>query len=254
MTMIRLIPRLDIKGPNLIKSIQLEGLRVIGDPGVFAKKYYDGGADELIYMDTVASLYGRNSLKNLISKAVEDVFIPITVGGGIRTVDDAREILRSGADKIAINTAAVNRPEIIKELVKEFGSQSMVISIEAKIISKNKWEVFIENGRQKTDLDVIDWAKKAEDFGIGEILLTSIDREGTRKGFDIELIKKVQEVISIPLIVSGGMGSPKDLIETVKQTGVKAVSMADAIHYNRYSLKEIKNAAISANIEVRNLI
>ena len=248
---IRIIPRLDIKGPNLIKSIQLEGLRVIGDPNIFAKKYYNDGADELLYMDSVASLYGRNSLEGLISKAVENVFIPITVGGGIRTIENAKEILRSGADKIAINTAAVKNPKIINELVKKFGSQSIVISIEAKNMSKNKWEVFIENGRQKTGLDVIEWAKLCESLGVGEILLTSIDREGTRRGFDVELTKKVRERINIPLIASGGMGKPDDIIDIVKNGEANAVSMADIIHYNRYSLKDIKNSASKAGIEVR---
>ena len=248
---IRIIPRLDIKGPNLIKSIQLEGLRVIGDPNIFAKKYYNDGADELLYMDSVASLYGRNSLKGLISKAVENVFIPITVGGGIRTVENAKEILRSGADKIAINTAAVKNPKIISELVKKFGSQSIVISIEAKNMSKNKWEVFIENGRQKTGLDVVEWAKLCESLGAGEILLTSIDREGTRRGFDVELTKKVRERINIPLIASGGMGKPDDIIDIVKNGEANAVSMADIIHYNRYSLNAIKKFASKAGIEVR---
>ena len=185
MKRVRIIPRLDIKGPNLIKSIQFEGLRVIGDPNSFAKKYYHEGADELLYMDSVASLYGRNSLKDLVSKAAKDVFIPITVGGGIRSIETATDILRNGADKVAVNTAAVKNPKLINELVKKFGSQSIVISIEAKHTSDNKWEVFIENGRERTGLDVVKWVKQCESLGAGEILLTSIDKEGTGKVFDI---------------------------------------------------------------------
>ena len=210
MKKIRIIPRLDIKGPNLIKSIQFEGLRIIGDPNTFAKKYYKEGADELLYMDVVASLYGRNSLMDLISNAVKDVFIPITVGGGIRSIENAGEVLRSGADKVAVNTAVVKNPKLITQLKDKFGSQSIVVSIEAKKID-NGWEAYTENGREKTGLDVIHWAKKCSNMGAGEILLTSVDREGTRKGFDLELINEVKKHINIPLIVSGGMSSPKDI-------------------------------------------
>tara|TARA_B100000768_G_C11220939_1_gene350489 strand:+ start:286 stop:1053 length:768 start_codon:yes stop_codon:yes gene_type:complete len=252
MKRIRIIPRLDIKGPNLIKSIQFEGLRVIGDPNSFAKKYYHEGADELLYMDSVASLYGRNSLKDLVSKAAKDVFIPITVGGGIRSIETATDILRSGADKVAVNTAAVKNPKLINELVKKFGSQSIVISIEAKHTSDNKWEVFIENGRERTGLDVVKWVKQSESLGAGEVLLTSIDKEGTGKGFDIELLKNVQKVINIPLIASGGMGKPKDLLEIVMNLNVNAVSMANIIHYNKFSIKNIKDFAQKNNIAVRN--
>tara|TARA_Y100000590_G_scaffold391909_1_gene468950 strand:- start:95 stop:853 length:759 start_codon:yes stop_codon:yes gene_type:complete len=247
---VRIIPRLDIKGSNLIKSIQFEGLRVIGDPNDFAKKYYEDGADELLYMDVVASLYGRNSLMDLISKAVKNVFIPITVGGGIRTIEDAGEVLRSGADKIAINTAAIKNPKLITQLVNKFGSQSIVVSIEAKKIG-NDWEAYIENGREKTGLDVIYWAKKSADLGAGEILLTSVDREGTRKGYDLELIKGVQNKIKIPLIVSGGMSDPKDAVKAVVNGHASGVSMADILHYKRFNLKQIKKVAIENNLNVR---
>ena len=203
MRKLRLIPRLDIKGPNLIKGIQLEGLRVIGDPNLFALKYYENGADELLYMDSVASLYGRNNLQDLITKAVKNVFIPITVGGGIRSVKNAYEMFRCGADKIAINTAAVKNPLFLKELVKEFGSQSIVISIEAKKNSENKWEVYTECGRERTGLDVIEWANKCVSSGVGEILITSVDKEGTCKGFDIELTKELTNKFNVPIIACG---------------------------------------------------
>jgi len=182
---LRIIPRLDIKGKNLIKGVQLEGLRVMGDPHQFALKYYRAGADELVYMDIVASLYGRNNLSDIIKRAADQVFIPITVGGGIRSVDDARHILRYGADKVAINTAAIARPDLISEVARRFGSQAMVLSIEAKQVAPGKWEAYTDNGRERTGLDVLEWVRKGVEMGAAEILLTSVDREGTRKGFDI---------------------------------------------------------------------
>ena len=245
MRKLRLIPRLDIKGPNLIKGIQLEGLRVIGDPNLFAIKYYENGADELLYMDSVASLYGRNNLQELITKAVQDVYIPITVGGGIRSLKDAYEMFRCGADKIAVNTAAVKNPNLITELVKEFGSQSIVISIEAKKISEDKWEVYTECGREKTGLDVMEWAKNCVDLGIGEILITSVDKEGTvKKGFDIELNKKLTDRFNTPIIASGGMGNNEHLFELIENTNIDAVCIASVLHYEKSSIKEIRNACL----------
>ena len=250
MRKIRLIPRLDIKGENLIKGIQLEGLRVIGDPNKFAKKYYDLGADEILYMDSVASLYGRNNLSSLIKKTTKDVFIPITVGGGIRSVKDAYDIFISGADKIAVNTAAVKNPRLISDLVEKFGSQSIVISIEAKKINNNNWEVFTDCGREKTGIKVVDWVKKSTKLGAGEILLTSVDREGMLNGYDIDLIKSVSNEIQIPLIVSGGMSKASDILAAVKG-GADAISMASVIHYNKVSLKEIRKVALDNKIDVR---
>ena len=185
MSNIRLIARLDIKGPNLIKGIHLEGLRVIGDPQEFAVRYYRQGADELLYMDVVASLYGRNNLSDIVQRAVRNVFVPITVGGGIRNLDDVRHILRCGADKVAINTAAVARPELVREVSRRFGAQCTVLSIEAKQQGPGKWEAYTDNGRERTGLDVVEWARRGAELGAGEILLTSVDREGTRKGFDV---------------------------------------------------------------------
>lgn len=188
---IRLIPRLDIKGPNLIKGIQLEGLRVIGDPQQFAQRYYEQGADELLYVDVVASLYGRNSLEDIVRRAARDIFVPLTVTGGIRSAQDVRQMLRSGADKIGINTAAIKRPELIREISRKFGSQCMVLSIEAKSVGPRRWEAYTDNGRERTGLDVLQWAQRGVELGAGEILLTSVDREGTREGFDIELVAAV---------------------------------------------------------------
>lgn len=248
---IRLIARLDIKGPNLIKGIHLEGLRVIGSPNEYALKYYQQGADELIYMDCVASLYGRNHLSDIIKSAAKNIFIPMTVGGGIRTVDDVTEILRAGADKVAINTAAVENPKLISEIAQRFGSQCLVLSIEAKQISTNKWEVYTNNGREKTGIDVVDWVKQAVHLGAGEILLTSIDREGTRKGFDISLVKAVTEVVSVPVIASGGMGKMEDLLGVVNEGEADAVAMADIIHYNRATIGEIRSKALNSGLKLR---
>ena len=205
-----MIARLDIKGPNVIKGVHLEGLRVVGEPNEFALMYYEQGADELVFMDTVASLYGRNHLGEIIKKkAAENIFIPMTVGGGIRGVNDALDILRCGADKIAINTSAVSTPSLITEISNALGSQAVVLSVEAKMIADNKWEVYTDNGREATGLDVVDWVQKGESLGAGEILLTSVDREGTRKGFDLSLISAVTSVVNIPVIASGDLANPK---------------------------------------------
>lgn len=253
MSNLRIIPRLDIKGSNLIKGIRLEGLRVIGDPQEYAVKYYRAGADELIYMDVVASLYGRNNLSDIISRAAENVFIPITVGGGIRSVDDARHILRSGADKVAINTAAVARPELISEVANRFGSQAMVLSVEAKQTAPGKWEAYTDNGRERTGLDAIEWVQRGVALGAGEILLTAIDREGTRQGFDLDLIRQVSQSVTVPIIASGGMGSTDDLVAAAREGLADAVAMADVLHYNRLSLHDIREAALTAGLEVRKI-
>ncbi|HIG0328907.1 TPA: glycosyl amidation-associated protein WbuZ [Legionella pneumophila] len=251
MSNVRLIARLDIKGPNLIKGVHLEGLRVVGNPNEYATQYYSQGADELIYMDTVASLYGRNNLSEIVKTTAENVFIPITVGGGIRNVDDAKQLLRCGADKVAINTAATKNPTLISDIARRFGSQCVVLSIEAKRTVNGRWEVMTDNGREHTGMDVVDWARNGEEFGAGEILLTSIDQEGTRKGFDLELVKQVSSMVSIPVIASGGMGKLEDLTEVVCESKADAVAMADVLHYKRISLPEIRKHALDNGIHVR---
>jgi cyclase len=248
---IRLIARLDIKGPNLIKGVHLEGLRVIGDPRDHARRYYEQGADELIYMDIVASLYGRNSLHEIVSRTARDVFIPLTVGGGVRSVDDVRQLLRAGADKVAVNTAAVKRPELIAEIARAFGSQCTVLSIEAKRTGAQRWEAYTDNGRERTGLDVLEWARRATALGAGEILLTSVDREGTRSGFDVELMKAVTATANVPVIASGGMGSIEHLVDVCRDGGVDAVAMADVLHYRRMTLPEIRDGARSRGLDVR---
>jgi len=250
---LRLISRLDIKAPNLIKGVHLEGLRVIGDPQEHARRYYQAGADELIYLDIVASLYGRNNLTDLVRYTAENVFIPLTVGGGLRSLGDVETMLRNGADKVAINTAATKRPELIGEVARRFGSQCMVLSIEAKRAGDGSWEAYTDNGREHTGLDAIEWARRGQALGAGEILLTSIDQEGTRKGFDVELCRTVSATTSIPVIVSGGMGTIDHLVEVVVEGGADAVAIADALHYNRMTLGEIRSAAAVAALPVREL-
>lgn len=247
----RLIARLDIKGSNLIKGIHLEGLRVIGQPNEYAKLYYEQGADELIYIDCVASLYGRNSLGEIVQSAAQDVFIPMTVGGGIRSIDDATHLLRCGADKVAINTAAVADPSLISDIARRFGSQCMVLSIEAKRSGPDRWEVFTDNGREDSGMDVIEWVKRGVALGAGEVLLTSVDREGTRKGFDISLIRAVANEVSVPVIASGGMGVPEHMVEVVLTGGADAVAMADILHYRRATIEDIRGTARNAGIHVR---
>lgn len=247
---LRLIARLDIKGPNLIKGVHLEGLRVIGDPHLYAHRYYEQGADELVYMDVVASLYGRNSLHDVVRRTAHNIFVPLTVGGGLRSIDDVREMLRAGADKVAINTAAVRRPELIAEVARKFGSQCMVLSVEAKH-KEDHWEVYTDNGRERTGLNVVDWARRGVELGAGEILLTSVDREGTRAGFDCELVRAVSEAVPVPVIASGGMGDVSHLVDVVLRGRADAVAMADILHYNRCTIGQIRAAAQNAGINVR---
>jgi cyclase len=250
---IRLVARLDIKGPNLIKGVHLEGLRVIGDPQVYARRYYEQGADEIIYIDVVASLYGRSKLTEIVRHTAHDVFVPLTVGGGIRSVEDVTELLRAGADKVAINTAAVQRPQLISEVARRFGSQCMVLSIEAKQLSAGHWEVYTDCGREQTGLDAVDWARQAAALGAGEILITSIDREGTRKGYDVELTRAISDIVGIPVIASGGYGNDEHLFDVVHQGGADAVAIADALHYDRTNLINIRAAARAAGIQMRHL-
>ena len=251
MKKIRLIPRLDIKGPNVIKGIHLEGLRVVGDPQEFARRYYEQGADELLYVDVVASLYGRNSLHEIVRSTARDVFVPLTVTGGVRCVEDVKELLRSGADKVGINTAATKRPELIRDVARKFGSQCMVLSIEAKSVGPRRWEAYTDNGRERTGMDVVEWAQRGVELGAGEILLTSVDREGTREGFDIELVAAVANTVPVPVIASGGMGRLSDVADVALRGQADAVAMADVLHYGRLTLLEVKSAARDAGLAVR---
>jgi cyclase len=248
---IRLVARLDIKAPNLIKGINLEGVRVIGDPNVYARRYYAEGIDEIVYMDSVATLYGRNSLADLVKTSARDVFIPMTVGGGLRTIDDVDAMLRSGADKVSINTAAIRRPAFVAEVARRYGSQAMVLSVEAKRLrGADRWEAYVDNGREKTGLDAIDWVRQAVALGAGEILLTSVDHEGMGRGFDIPLVKAVTAAVDVPVIASGGMGTPGHALEVVEQGGADAVAMAHVLHYGKCRVAEVRQHLVDHGIEV----
>lgn len=227
----RIIPRLDVKGPNLVKGVHLEGLRVLGSPEAFARWYAERGADELIYMDVVASLYGRNSLLSLIEKTSSEIFIPLTVGGGLRTLDDIRDALRAGADKIAINTAALGDPALITRAAHRFGSSAIVVSIEAIEVSPGRYEAFCNNGREATGVDALSWAAQAVDRGAGELLVTSVDREGTGRGFDLTLIKSIATRVPVPVIAAGGAGSASHVVEVMEEGHADAVALASILHY-----------------------
>jgi cyclase len=251
MANLRLIARLDVKGEYLIKGIRLEGLRKVGDPQAFARRYYHEGIDEIIYMDVVASLYGRNNLTEIVRHTAENVFIPITVGGGIRSVEDASRLLRAGADKIAVNTAATKHPELISELAKNFGSQCVVLSIAAKRQGKGQWEAYTDGGREHTKLNVLEWAKKGQELGAGEILLTSVDQEGTRNGCDVELIETISTSVKIPVIASGGLGSLDHFSDVVKIGRADAIAMAHVLHYEQINLAEFRTRAAAEGFHVR---
>jgi len=230
---------LDVKNEFVIKGIHLEGLRKVGDPNLLAKKYYDGGIDEIVIMDAVASLYDRNNLFHVIETACREVFVPLTLGGGLRSVRDVEKALMAGSDKVAINTAAARRPEFITELAKTYGSQCVVASIEAKR-NATSWEAYVDNGRNRTGLDVIEWAKRLESLGAGEILLTSVDQEGTKKGFDIELSSRVNSAVTIPVICSGGWGAADQLDKLMAKTRPSAVAAASLLHYNLADVPQLK--------------
>ncbi len=249
---VRVVGRLDIKNENLIKGIHLEGLRVIGQPNNFAKKYYKQGIDELIYIDIVASLYGRSKLTELVSKAVSEIFVPLTVGGGIASINDVDDLLRAGADKVAINTGAVRNPELITAISEKYGRQCMVLSIEAKRKQSGLgWEVYIESGREKTGLDVIEWLREGISRGAGEVLITSIDNDGTRKGFDIELIRAVSSNSSVPVIASGGCGARDHVLNLLDEVDVDAVAIASSLHYDIFCVSNLKKYLKENGCDVR---
>ncbi len=236
---LRIIPRLDIKGPNLVKGIHLEGLRVLGKPEEYAKHYYETGADELFYMDVVASLYERNSLKEIITRTAKQVFIPLAVGGGIRSIEDMQAIFRAGADKVSINTAAVRNPNLISDAANLFGSANLVVSIEAIKQDDGKYYAFTDNGREKTGLEVIEWAKRVAYLGAGEIILTSVDNEGTGEGFDLELIKQVAASVSVPVVAHGGAGKMADILDVAQIGGVTGLAAASMLHYKTLEMIQV---------------
>ena len=237
----RIISRLDIKNNFVIKGINLEGLRKVGDPIELATNYYNSGVDEIILIDAVASLYNRNNLFNIVEKISESIFAPLTLGGGIRSIRDIENALNSGADKVAINSHATENPNFINEAVKMFGSSTITIYIEAKKIAEKKWEVYKYYGREKTNLDLVDWIQKVQDLGCGELLITSVDYEGMQKGFDLEMIDTIYSHINVPLIFSGGCGKMEDIININKQYNNISLSIASAFHYKKITIDQIKN-------------
>jgi len=251
MSAARVIARLDVKGPNLVKGIHLEGLRVIGDPRAYAARYYAEGADEILYVDIVASLYGRNNILDVVRRTASDIFVPMTVAGGLRSLDDVREALRSGADKVAINTAAVANPGLIREVSEAFGSQCMVLELQTKKIGPDRWEAYTDNGREKTGVDALDWGRHAVELGAGELLVTSVDREGTQKGMDLEFLRRLVPQVPVPVIACGGVGTPDHACEAVAEIGVDAVAVASVLHYGKCTIGDIKARLAMADVPVR---
>lgn len=247
----RLIARLDVKMQHLIKGVHLEGWRKMGNPQERAQLYAAQGADELLYMDVVASLYGRNNLGDIVRNVAEHVFVPITVGGGIRDLKAVRELLAVGADKVAVNTAATQNPDILREISDTYGSQATVLSIEAKKLPNGGWEAMTDNGRNHTHLDVVAWAVKGQKLGAGELLITSIDQDGTGRGMDIDLITKVAREVDIPVIACGGVNTAQHVVDVLKNPDVSAVAVAKALHKNTLTIGTLRVACNEAGIGVR---
>lgn len=247
---LRIIPRLDVKFPNLVKGVRLEGFRVLGDPAFFARAYGEDGADELMYQDVVASLYERNNIFQLVESAAKSLFVPLSVGGGIRSIGDIRDALRHGADRVVVNTAVVNTPQLVREAARVFGSQCMIASIEAVRISQGAWEPLVNCGRDRTGLDFVSWIKELEYLGAGELLLTSVDREGTRQGLDLEMLESARNATSLPIILHGGAWEVDD-IGRAWNLGVSGIVIASAFHYQHFTVQGLKASLTELGIPVR---
>jgi cyclase len=247
----RLIARLDIKGDNVVRGMHLEGLRVVGRPEDMARRYAAQGIDEIIFTDTVASLYGRNSTLPVIERTAKEVFIPLTVGGGIRSLADVAEVLRVGGDKVTFNSAAVRRPELLTEVARNFGSQCVVAAIEAKRVAPGKWTVLIENAREPTGRDALEWAREVCDRGAGEFLLTSIDQDGMRKGYDLELTRAVTQMVPVPVIASGGPSTVAHVQAALQDAGASAAALGTLLHFNLMDVPALKLGLGRAGLRVR---
>ena len=246
----RIIPCLDVKNGQVVKGKSFVDLKYAGNPVKLARKYYEYGADELVFLDITASYEKRKIMIGLVEKVAKQIFIPFTVGGGISTIEDIRNLLKAGADKISINTAAINNPGLLKEAAEKFGSQCIVVAIDAKKI-KNKWEVFVKGGRQATGFDAVEWAKKVQELGAGEILLTSMNKDGTKEGYDLELTRKISESVNIPIIASGGAGSLESIAKVFSEGKADAALAASIFHYKKYSIKQVKRYLQKKGIGVR---
>jgi len=247
----RIIPCLDVDKGRVLKGVNFKNLKDTGDPVEHAKIYSDQGADELCFLDITASYENRGILLDKVSETASNCLIPLTVGGGIRTIEDIKNLLRAGADKVSINTAAVLDPNFVKESSLKFGSQCIVVAIDAKKISFNKWEVFTHGGRKKTGIDVVNYAKKVQALGAGEILLTSMDRDGTKLGYDLDLTKRISELLPIPVIASGGVGNLEHLHDGFIKGGASAVLAASIFHFGEYSIQDAKSFLKARNIPIR---
>ena len=249
----RIIPCLDVDNGRVVKGVQFVDIRDAGDPIEIARRYDEQGADELTFLDITASHEDRETMVHVVEEVAGQVFIPLTVGGGIRKVEDIRRMLNAGADKVAINTAAVHNPEFVKEAAEKFGSQCIVVAIDAKQVSDKpkRWEIFTHGGRKPTGIDAIEWAQKMVAYGAGEILLTSMDRDGTKKGFDLDLTHAISDAVSVPVIASGGVGDLDHLVEGVKQGHADAVLAASIFHFAEYTIEEAKRRMAANGIEVR---
>lgn len=248
---VRIIPCLDVKDGRVVKGVNFVNLRDAGDPVEQAAVYDAAGADELTFLDITASSDARDTLYDVVARTAERCFMPLTVGGGVRVVEDVRKLLLAGADKTSINTAAVSRPDFVREAAEKFGSQCVVVAIDARQVSPGKWEVFTHGGRTATGLDAIDWAQRMASLGAGEILLTSMDRDGTEKGFDLELTRRVADSITIPVVASGGVGNLDHFVDGVAKGHASAVLAASIFHFGRHSIGEAKQHMAAAGIPVR---
>ncbi len=246
----RIIPCLDVDNGRVVKGVQFLDIRDAGDPVEVARRYNEQGADEITFLDITATADDRDTIAHVVEQVASQVFIPLTVGGGIRTLDDIRRMLNAGADKVSINSAAVFRPEFVQEASDHFGSQCIVVAIDAKRVDDH-WEIFTHGGRKATGIDVVEWAKKMQAFGAGEILLTSMDGDGTKKGYDLALTRAVSDAVSIPVIASGGVGNLQDLADGIIQGGAEAVLAASIFHFGEYTLEQAKRHLQGQGIEVR---
>ena len=246
----RIIPCLDVKNGRVVKGINFVDLKDAGDPVEQAKVYSDGGADEICFLDITASNENRDTIYNVVKDTSKKCFVPLTVGGGVRSIEDINKLLNCGADKVSINTAAVQNAELVVESSKKFGSQCILVAIDAKQ-NGNKWEIYTHGGRVKTGIDAIEFAKKMEDNGAGELLITSMDRDGTQKGYDIKLISKIESCVNIPIIASGGVGSLEHLLEGIKEGRANAVLAASIFHYKKYSIQDVKKYLNVNGVAVR---